>query len=217
MTPEAYHCAILSDGELAELRRIDRCRPTRTGARRSIAGEIELEQGTIDGPDRRCTSTARRRASRRTAIDRCSTATASRSSGCARANPRSAPRSSVSSRRRSTTDEKNRICRPIVPPTVPLDWLRVIAVELDNRRAGPTIPQLDDWMAGTRLDPFTKTARERIGRRRRGHRQFQRYLANAGAGEGQARPAPAAELESARSKRWTSCWSTTATSRCGSR
>ena len=36
---------------------------------------------------------------------------------------------------------KNRICTPIVPPTVPLDWLRMLQVELPTGTAGPSTPR----------------------------------------------------------------------------
>ncbi len=46
VAPEAYHCAILSDGEVAELRRIEGV--IRLGRVTAInADEIRLEQGTI--------------------------------------------------------------------------------------------------------------------------------------------------------------------------
>jgi hypothetical protein len=76
-------------------------------------------------------------------------------------------------------DEKNRVCRPI-QPTGPLDWLRMLAVQLDNRRAVDPYPQLQAWLTGTRLDPFWKTASERMGVDQEATAHPQRYLANAG-------------------------------------
>ncbi len=63
------------------------------------------------------------------------------------------------------TDEelKNRICTPIVPPTVPLDWLRMYRIELANRKCWAENPEINDWMEASRLDIFTRTARSRLG------------------------------------------------------
>jgi hypothetical protein len=58
---------------------------------------------------------------------------------------------------------KNRICTPVVPPTVPLDWLRMYRVELANRKCWSEFPEVGDWMAASRLDIFTRTARSRLG------------------------------------------------------
>jgi hypothetical protein len=71
---------------------------------------------------------------------------------------------------------KNRICTPIVPPTVPLDWLRMYRVELANRRCWNDIPELGDWMATARLDQFTGTARTRMGVDTEATAHLQRYL-----------------------------------------
>jgi len=58
---------------------------------------------------------------------------------------------------------KNRICNPIAPPIVPRDWLRMLQVELSNRRCWAEYPEIDARMAGSRLDPFAKSARVRSG------------------------------------------------------
>jgi hypothetical protein len=161
--PEAYHCAILSDGELEQLRRIDRV--VRLGRVEAIGpDEIRLARGTVPtGPGVLY-------------ID------------CSAAGIPTHPGTPVFDGDRITlqwvrtcqptfsaaligyvesrfTDDavKNRICTPIVPPTVPLDWLRMYRVELANRRAWSEFPELDDWMASARLDLFAPVARERMG------------------------------------------------------
>jgi hypothetical protein len=180
VTPGAYHCAILSDGELAELRRITDV--VRLGRVRSIdRDQLELEQGIIAARADSCY------------VD------------CSAAGIPSRPSKPIFDGDRITLqwvrtcqptfsaafighvegtfdeeDEKNRLCRPIEPPTMPLDWLRVLAVQLDNRRAIDPYPQLQAWLTGTRLDPFWKTASERIGVDEEATAHFQRYLANAG-------------------------------------
>ncbi len=59
--------------------------------------------------------------------------------------------------------EKNRICTPIAPPSVPRDWLRMMRIELANRQCWSGYPEIDGWLASSRLDPFTKVARTRLG------------------------------------------------------
>ena len=180
VTPGAYHCAILSDGELAELRRITDV--VRLGRVRSIDRErLELEQGTIAARADSCY------------VD------------CSAAGVPSRPSKPIFDGDRITLqkmrtcqptfsaafiahveatfrddDEKNGVCRPIEPPTVPLDWLRMLRVQLDNRRAIDAYPELQAWQTETRLDPFRKTASERIGVDEEATAHFQRYLANAG-------------------------------------
>jgi hypothetical protein len=163
VAPEAYHCAILSDREVAELRRIEGV--IRLGRVTAInADEICLEQGTIStGP-----STLH--------ID------------CSAAGIPTHPSTVVFAGDQITiqwvrtcqpafsaaligfvestfTDEelKNRICTPIVPPTVPLDWLRMYRIELTNRKCWAENPEINDWMDRSRLDIFTRTARSRLG------------------------------------------------------
>jgi hypothetical protein len=163
VTPEAYHCASLSDGEVAELRRIGGV--IRLGRVAAInADEIRLEQGTI------------------------STGTSTLHIDCSAAGIPTHPSTTVFAGDRITiqwvrtcqpafsaaligfvestiTDEelKNRICTPIVPPTVPLDWLRMYRIELANRKCWSENPEINDWMEASRLDVFSRTARSRLG------------------------------------------------------
>ena len=161
--PEAYHCAILSDREVAELRRIEGV--IRLGRVTAIdTDQIRLEQGAIA----KGTSTWH--------VD------------CSAAGIPTYPSTPVFAGDRITIqwvrtcqpafsaaligfvestfkDEglKNRICTPIVPPTVPLDWLRMYRIELANRKCWAENPEIDDWMAASWLDIFTRTARSRLG------------------------------------------------------
>ena len=176
--PGAYHCAILSDGELAELRRIEGV--VRMGRVLALhADHIELEHGEIPtGP-------------RTLHID------------CSAAGIPTHPATAVFDGDRITlqwvrtcqptfsaaltgfvestfTDDatKNRICTPIVPPTVPGDWLRMFRVELGNRACWNEYRVIDDWLAGSRLDVFTKTSRERLGVDTEAAEHIGRYLTN---------------------------------------
>jgi len=180
VTPEAYHCAILSDGELAELRHITDV--VRLGRVLAIdADRIRLEQGTIPtGPG--CLH-----------VD------------CSAAGIPTHPSTPVFAADRITlqwvrtcqptfsaaligfvestfTDDavKNHICTPIVPPTVPRDWLRMLRVELDNRLCWSGYPEIDDWLATSRLDPFTGLARTRLGVDVEATEHIQRYLTHVG-------------------------------------
>ncbi len=163
VVPEAYHCATLSDRELAQLRRIKGV--LRLGRVKAIEGDvIRLDQGTAPtGP-------------MTLHID------------CSAAGIPSHPAVPVFDGERITLqwvrtcqiafssafigfiestsmDEatKNRICTPIVPPTVPLDWLRMYRTELANRACWSEFPEIDSWMATARLDLFTPVARTRLG------------------------------------------------------
>jgi hypothetical protein len=176
--PEAYHCAILSDGELEQLRRIDRV--VRLGRVEAIGrDEIRLEQGTVpSGPavlyvD--CSAAGIPTHPGRPVFDgdritlqwvrTCQPTFSAAFIGYVES--------------RFTDDAvKNRICTPIVPPTVPLDWLRMYQVELANRRTWSEFPELDEWMAGARLDPFTSIARERMGVDAEATAHLGRYLAH---------------------------------------
>lgn len=77
-------------------------------------------------------------------------------------------------------DEKNAVCRPIEPPTEPLDWLRMLAPELDNRAARTQHPSIEAFLIGNRLDLFAKTASERVGVDAEATEHITRYLTNGG-------------------------------------
>lgn len=163
VTPTAYHCAILSDAELAELRRIRDV--VRLGHVTSIEPiEIRLDHGEVPtGP-----STLH--------ID------------CSAAGIPTHPSIPVFDGDRITLQwvrtcqpafsaafighveatygdeaEKNRLCTPIVPPSEPLDWLRTLKVELANRACWSADPGLADWLAASRLDPVARSIRTRLG------------------------------------------------------
>ena len=173
--PEAYHCAIVSDGELEQLRRIRNIvclgRVTRIDA-----DQIVLEQGEIP-------------ASRDCLYIDCSAAGIPRR-----------PSKPVFDGDRITLQwvlycqpsfswslighveavyydeaEKNRICTPIPPATVPRDWLRMMAIDLANRRCWSKIAEIEDWRAKARLDPFTSRIRSLKGTETEVIAQLQRY------------------------------------------
>jgi len=176
VTPTAYHCAILSDGEVAQLRRIGDV--VRLGHVTSIdATEIRLDHGTVP------------------------TSPTTLHVDCSAAGIPTHPSTPVFEGGRITLQwvrtcqpafsaafighveasyddeaEKNRLCTPIVPPTVPLDWLRTLQVELANRARWGADPGLADWMAASRLDPIAGTIRTRLGVDAEATEHLGRYL-----------------------------------------
>lgn len=178
VTPEAYHCAILSDGELAQLRRISDV--VRMGHVTSIdATEIRLDRGTIP------------------------TGTSTLHVNCSAAGIPTHPSTPIFDGDRITlqwvrtcqpafsaafiahveaaySDEAamNQLCAPIVPPTVPLDWLRMFQVELANRTLWATDAGIGDWMCASRLDPVAATIRARVGVDIEATEHLGRYLTN---------------------------------------
>lgn len=178
VTPEAYHCAILSDGELTQLRRIRNV--VRLGRVTSIARDvIQLDRGAIPtGPGCLhvdCSAagipghpTVPVFANDRITlqwIGRCQPTFSAAMIGFVEA---------------TFTDEalKNRICGPVRPPTVPLDWLRVLRADLINRANWMAFPEIGEWQATARLDPFSKCARTRLGVDVEATDHMRRYVAN---------------------------------------
>ena len=178
VTPTAYHCAILSDGELEQLRRIHDV--VRLGHVIAIdANEIRLEHGTIP-------------TSRATLHVDCS------ASGIPRHPPTTVfegDRITIQLVRTcqptfssafigfvestfTDEDEKNRICTPIPAPDVPLDWLAMLRIDLKNRDCWSHYPQLGDWMVATRLDPVAKSIRTRLGKDVEATQHLGRYVQN---------------------------------------
>ena len=185
--PEAYHCAIVSDGELAQLRRIHNI--IRLGrVTRIDSDQIVLEHGTIaTGPE-------------------------SLHIDCSAAGIPTRPTKPVFDGDRITLqwvrlcqptfsaalighveavipdeEQKNHICTPIAPPTVPSDWLRMMVVELANRKCWSAIPELSMWLQNARLDGFMARLGALTGTETEILAHLQRYLENVGAAATNAR------------------------------
>jgi hypothetical protein len=178
VTPQAYHCAILSDGEMTELRRINGI--VRLGRVTSIeADRIVLEHGSIPSGRRvlhiDCSAAGIPTLPSKTVFEH-DRITLQWIRTC---QPTfSAALIGVVETRFDDDDLKNRICTPIVPPTVPPDWLRMFRVELANRGCWNNEPEIGDWMAQSRLDPFTARARARLGVDTEAREHIGRYLSN---------------------------------------
>lgn len=76
--------------------------------------------------------------------------------------------------------EKNRICTPIPPPDAPSDWLRMMAIELSNQLNWSKIPRLREWQTNSRLDPFTRRIRALKGSEGEPVAHLQRYAKHVG-------------------------------------
>jgi hypothetical protein len=163
ITPTAYHCAIVSDGELEQLRRVNNV--IRLGRVEKLASDqIVLEQGTLP-------------VNNDTLFVDCSAAGIPTRPSVAvfdgdRITPQwvrlcqptfSAAFVGHVEAAYDTDEEKNRLCTPIVPPTVPRHWVEMMGVELNNRQIWSADPELAGWMTNARLDGFTKLIGERFG------------------------------------------------------
>jgi hypothetical protein len=176
--PSAYHCAIVSDGELEQLRRIKKI--IRLGRVVSIEQDrIVLQHGSIPTN------------SRVLHID-CS------SPGIPPNPPQPvfqgdrivlqwvrwcAPTFSaafIAHIEAAYDDErqKNQLCTPVPTPQEPLDWLRMMVAEFSNRYRWSKEAQLDDWRANARLDGFTAQARGLGPEDTEAMSHLQRYAAN---------------------------------------
>jgi hypothetical protein len=181
VVPGAYHCAVLSDPELEALRRIGDV--VRLGRVRAVEPDrLELDRGTIPARADSCYVDCSAAgiptlpstpifAGRRITLQWMRTCQPTFSAAFI---------GHVEARFPDDDERKNRVCRPIVPPTLPIDWLRMLRVQLDNRQAIAADPELQAWQAGTRLDPFWSTARVRVAEDAEAAAHLQRYLANAG-------------------------------------
>lgn len=52
-------------------------------------------------------------------------------------------------------DRKRQLCTPMSPPREPFDWLRMLAISLENHRQWAGEPELQRWIVALRLDPAT--------------------------------------------------------------
>jgi hypothetical protein len=181
VAPAAYHCALLSERELAGLRRIKNV--VRLGRVTSIDRDaMHLDNGSVASQPGTLY------------VD------------CSAAGIPSPPSTPVFDGDRITPQwirtcqptfsgaligfieatfhdevEKNRICTPIVPPTVPGDWMRIFLTELGSRDCWREFPQIGDWIASSRLDSFSKTSQRLIGVDSEATAHFQRYLTSSDA------------------------------------
>ena len=55
----------------------------------------------------------------------------------------------------STDEDKNALCQPVPIPNAPIDWLKLILNNHQNRAAWLNAPEMMRWLYGARLDGFT--------------------------------------------------------------
>jgi hypothetical protein len=153
--PTMYRCAIVSDAELQQLRRIRRV--VRLGRVRAIeADRILLERGQV------------------------ATSTASVHVHCSAAGLPRGPAQPVFQGRRivpqyvrrcsptfsaafiahvavnvDDDEERNALCTPVPVPEEPLDWLRMHLQTMRNQQQWAQRPQLRDWLRRARLEAYT--------------------------------------------------------------
>jgi hypothetical protein len=178
VTPSAYHCATLSDGEMTQLRRIEKV--IRLGRVTAIDNdEIRLDKGTIPtGPTTLhvdCSAVGIPARGTTPVFDgdritiqfvrTCQPTFSAAFIGFVESTF-------------TDVDEKNRICSPIGAPNVPLDWLKMLQLELVNRDLWAKYPQLGDWMAESRLDPVARSIRFRLNEDPAAMKHTMRYLEN---------------------------------------
>ncbi|MBA4181338.1 MAG: hypothetical protein C0506_12175 [Anaerolinea sp.] len=176
--PEAYHCAIVSDAELEQLRRIgDIVRLGRVT--RIDAHQMVLEHGVIPALPRSLY------------IDCSAPGIPSRPARPVFQGDRITPQivrwcqptlsySLIGHVEATYYDEaeKNRICTPVPAPTVPRDWLVMMALDLANRLTWSKFPEIGEWQAKARLDPYTARIRALKGTETEVIAHLQRYQKN---------------------------------------
>ncbi len=155
VTPTMYRCAVVSDAELEQLRRI--ANVVRLGHVTAIEPDrIVLEHGTVP-------------TSPRHVHVHCS------ADGIPRKPPvpmfqgdrivlqyvrRCSPTFSgaLIAHLEATLDgdaEKNALCTPVPIPDEPTDWLRMLLADMRNSLAWSKSPELQKWLVGARLDTFS--------------------------------------------------------------
>jgi hypothetical protein len=178
--PEAYHCAIVSDGELEQFRRIKNI--VRLGrVKRIDRDQIVLEHGTIPTSPNclhiDCSAIGFPKRPSKQIFDGhritlqmvriCQPTFSAALLGYVEATF-------------GTDAEKNRMCSPIASPNVPADWLTMMETELANRQCWSSSAELNDWIANARLDQFTGLIRSRVGIDEEATDNLARYLQNVG-------------------------------------
>jgi hypothetical protein len=162
--PTMYRCAIVSEAELTELRRIRNV--VRLGRVRAIGRDrIVLDRGEIaTAPGQvhvHCSSAGLPRGPAQPMFQgqRIVPQYVRRCSPCFSAAFVAHVEASV----QGSDDEKNALCRPVKPPEVPLDWLRMHLQTARNQAQWRRDPALQAWLRQSRLEAFTQ-AFEAAGR-----------------------------------------------------
>lgn len=152
--PTMYRCAIVSEAELAQLRRVKRV--VRLGRVLSIERErIVLERGELPTSERQvhvhCSAAGLPRGPVEPVFQ------------AGRIVPQYVRRCSPSfsaafiahlEATLESDEEKNALCRPVNVPEVPLDWLRMHMDSAANQLRWSQRPDLQEWLRQSRLDAY---------------------------------------------------------------
>jgi len=153
--PIMYRCAVVSDAELAQLRRVTKV--IRKGHVKAIeADRIVLDQGEIPTSPQQihvhCSADGFPRLpeqpifqGNRIKVQYVRTCQPT-FSGAFVAHVEATL---------SSDEEKNALCRPVQIPVEPIDWLRTLLASSQNRAAWQKKPDILKWLYGARLDGFT--------------------------------------------------------------
>jgi hypothetical protein len=176
--PTAYHCAVISRGELDQLRRIDnivrlgrveRIESARIGL---ASGEIPTDPSVLHVD---CSAEGIPRLPAKPIFDG-DTITLQWIRTC---QPTfSAALTGFVEAQDYDEATKNTICFPIEPPTEPRDWLRMMQIELANRATWAENPEVAAWQGRSRLDSFSALITQCLGVDKEGTQHLGRYLAN---------------------------------------
>jgi hypothetical protein len=178
VAPQAYHCAVISPGELEQLRSItDVVRLGRVT--RLTPDEIVLEHGTVESTGDPLY------------VDCSSQGIPRRPSTPIFDGDRITPQwirtcqptfsgAFVGHVEAIYDDDalKNELCAPIEPPEVPFDYVRMFQRELATRTCWDRHPEIRSWLETCRLDPFSSVAKTQIGVDAEATAHLGRYLTN---------------------------------------
>ena len=176
--PTAYHCAVISRGELDQLRRIDNIvrlgRVERIESDRIVlaSGEIPTDPSVLHVD---CSAEGIPRLPAKPIFDG-DTITLQWVRTC----QPTFSAAMIGFVESQDYDEatKNTICSPIEPPTEPRDWLRMMQIELANRATWAENPDVAAWQGRSRLDSFSALIAACLGVDKEGTQHLSRYLAN---------------------------------------
>jgi len=179
--PEGYHCAVVSERELEELRRVKNI--VRLGHVTAIEPDrIVLEQGTIPTSPAvlhvDCSATGIPRLPGKPIFEG-NRITLQFVRFC-----QPVFSAAMIAHVEATFDneaDKNRVCAPQAIPNTPADYVETMRTELRNRIAANDFPELGEWRANTRLDQFETQIRTMPQTCPEALPHFQRYVMSLGA------------------------------------
>ncbi len=167
--PEMYHCAIISEGEIALLQQIGTI--IRQGHVNAITDSgLVLDQGAVAMPAGTlyidCTASAVTR-SPQISVYQDQLVTLQITRTCQPAF--SAAMIGLIETLHLSNQQKNELCRPLPLPDTPHDYFSIALSNMMNQYIWSRTPQIRDWMMGSRLDGFTRRISEVTEQDERAH------------------------------------------------